>query len=99
MTKLGHFGFVQVPNIPAALRQAKDRGCPIDLEDAIYFGSRDAVICSKRRSWPVRAGLRLFTLMFRNSVRAVDWSTFVRRISRKSAGRSRFSTPESSIRI
>jgi KUP system potassium uptake protein len=67
-----HFGFVQVPDIPAALRQAKDRGCPIDLEDAIYFGGRDAVVCSKRRSWLVRIRLRLFTLMFRNSVRAVD---------------------------
>jgi KUP system potassium uptake protein len=67
-----HFGFVQVPDIPAALRQAKDRGCPVDLEDAIYFGARDAVICSKRRSWLVRASVRLFTLMFRNSVRAVD---------------------------
>jgi KUP system potassium uptake protein len=70
-----HFGFVQIPDIPAALRQAKDRGCPIDLEDAIYFGSRDAVVCSKRRSWLVRASLRLFMLMFRNSVRAVDLFT------------------------
>jgi KUP system potassium uptake protein len=69
---IAHFGFVQIPDIPAALRQAKDRGCPIDLEDAIYFGSRDAVVCSKRRSWLVRAGLRLFALMFRNSVRTVD---------------------------
>jgi KUP system potassium uptake protein len=67
-----HFGFVQVPDIPAALRQAKDRECAIDVKDAIYFGSRDAMICSKRRSWLVRASLRLFTLMFRNSVRAVD---------------------------
>ena len=67
-----HFGFVQIPDIPAALRQAKDRGCPIDLKDAIYFGSRDAVVCSKRRSWLVRASLRLFALMFRNSVRTVD---------------------------
>jgi KUP system potassium uptake protein len=67
-----HFGFVQVPDIPAALRQAKDHGCPIDLEDAIYFGARDAVVCSKRRNWLARASLRLFTLMFRNSVRAVD---------------------------
>ena len=67
-----HFGFVQVPDIPAALRQAKDRGCPIDLEDAVYFGSRDAVVSSKQSSWLVRAGLRLFTLMFRNSVRTVD---------------------------
>jgi KUP system potassium uptake protein len=61
-----------VPDIPAALRQAKDHGCPIDLKDAIYFGSRDAVICSKQRSWLVRVRLRLFMLMFRNSVRAVD---------------------------
>jgi K+ transporter len=30
------------------------------------------VVCSKRRRWLVRASLRLFTLMFRNSVRAVD---------------------------
>jgi K+ transporter len=67
-----HFGFVQVPDIPAALRQAKARGCPVDLEDAIYFGARDAVVCSKQRNWLVRASLRLFTLMFRNSVRAVD---------------------------
>jgi KUP system potassium uptake protein len=80
LTKLGeefwhitvHYGFVQVPDIPAALRQAKDRGCPVDRDDAIYFGSRDTVVCSKRRSWLVRAGLRLFMLMFRNSVRAVD---------------------------
>jgi K+ transporter len=28
--------------------------------------------CSKRRSWLARASLRLFTLMFRNSVRSVD---------------------------
>jgi KUP system potassium uptake protein len=67
-----HFGFIQVPDIPAALRQAKVRGCPIDLANAIYFGARDALVCSKRRSWPVRASLRLFMLMFRNSVRAVD---------------------------
>ncbi len=67
-----HFGFVQIPDIPAALQQAKERGCPIDLEDAVYFGARDVLVCSKRRGWLVRASLRLFTLMFRNSVRAVD---------------------------
>ncbi len=67
-----HFGFVQVPDIPAALKQAKDRGCPIDLKNAIYFGTRDTVVCSKRGNWLVRARLRLFMLMFRNSVRAVD---------------------------
>ena len=67
-----HFGFVQVPDIPSALRDAKERGCPIDLENAIYFGARDTVVCSERCGWITRAGLRLFMLMFRNSVRAVD---------------------------
>jgi KUP system potassium uptake protein len=67
-----HFGFVQVPDIPAALKQARDRGCPIDLDAALYFGSRDTVVCSKRRNWLVRVTLRLFMFMFRNSVRAVD---------------------------
>jgi len=61
-----------VPDIPSALREAKDRGCPIDLENAIYFGARDTVVCSKRCGWITRVGLRLFMLMFRNSVRAVD---------------------------
>ena len=67
-----HFGFVQIPDIAAALRRAKELGCPIDLKDAIYFGARNTVVCSKRRNWFVRARLRLFMLMFRNSVRAVD---------------------------
>ena len=67
-----HFGFVQIPDIPAALKQAKTRGCPIDLEDPVYFGARDAVVCSKRSHWLVRGTMHLFMLMFRNSVRAVD---------------------------
>ncbi len=67
-----HYGFVEVPDIRAALRQAKDHGCPIDLDDAIYFGSRDTVVSTKRGNWLLRLRLRLFMLMFRNSVRAVD---------------------------
>src|SRR4029077_15646241 len=39
-----HVGSIHANTIPAALRQAKDRGCPIDLDDAIYFGGRDTVV-------------------------------------------------------
>ena len=67
-----HIGFVQVPDIPAVLKQAKDRGCPIDLKDAIYFGARDTVVCSKRSNWLMRVWLSVFMLMFRNSVRVAD---------------------------
>ena len=45
-------------------------------KDAIYFGGRDTLVCSKRRSWLMRARLRLFMLMFRNSVREVDLFNF-----------------------
>jgi hypothetical protein len=55
--------------------------------DAIYFGSRDAVVCSKRRSWLVRARLRVDVSQFGAGGGLVQ---FPRRISWKSAGRSRF---------
>lgn len=29
-----HYGFVEMPDLPSALRAAKDLGCPIDLDDA-----------------------------------------------------------------
>jgi KUP system potassium uptake protein len=66
------FGFFQNPNLPAALRQAKERGCPIDLEHAIYFGSRDTVVAGRGHGLLWRARLKLFAFMLRNSVRAVD---------------------------
>jgi KUP system potassium uptake protein len=66
------FGFVQIPDLPAALRQAKERGCPIDLGHAIYFGARDAVIAGPRHRPLWRMRLTLFAFMLRNSVRAVD---------------------------
>lgn len=47
-------------------------GVPSTFKRQSISGSRDAVICSKQRSWVVRVRLRLFMLMFRNSVRAVD---------------------------
>src|SRR5450759_1881645 len=67
-----HFGFVQVPDIPAALRQAKDRGCPIDLEDAVYFCARVVVVCSKRRRWLVRAEI--------DCIFDVDWTPAIFRL-------------------
>jgi KUP system potassium uptake protein len=67
-----HFGFVQIPNLPAALHLAKERGCAIDLRHAIFFGARDDVIASRRHGMFWRARLKLFAFMLRNSVHAVD---------------------------
>jgi KUP system potassium uptake protein len=67
-----HYGFVEVPDLPAALRAAKTHGCPIDLSKAVYFSSRDQVIRDQKQRHLRRWQLPIFSLMFRNSVRAVD---------------------------
>jgi KUP system potassium uptake protein len=66
------YGFIEVPDLPVALREAKNLGCPVDLTDAVYFGQRDQVVRGKHhvRLWSWQ--LALFDLLFRNSVRAVD---------------------------
>jgi K+ transporter len=67
-----HFGFVQVPDLPAALRQAKASGCEIELRHAIFFNARDAVVAKRTHNLAARARLLLFAFMLRNAVRAVD---------------------------
>ena len=67
-----HFGFVQVPDLTAALRQAKASGCEIDLKHAIFFNARDAVVAKRTHNLAARARLLLFAFMLRNAVRAVD---------------------------
>jgi K+ transporter len=39
-----HYGFVEIPDLPSALRVAKDLGCPVDLDNAVYFGAHDEVV-------------------------------------------------------
>jgi KUP system potassium uptake protein len=46
--------------------------CPIDLNEAIYFGSRDQVVRAKSGKRVMRWRLPLFAFMFRNSLRMSD---------------------------
>jgi KUP system potassium uptake protein len=66
------FGFVENPDLAEALALAARNGCPLNLDDAVYFASRDEVVRSKTRprlsAW--RRGL--FGLMYRNAVRTPD---------------------------
>ncbi|HWB50005.1 MAG TPA: KUP/HAK/KT family potassium transporter [Stellaceae bacterium] len=66
------YGFIEVPNLPAALRNAKLHGCPIDLSKAVYFSTRDRVIRDRNQRHLWRWQVPLFSLLYRNSVRAVD---------------------------
>ena len=67
-----HYGFVEIPDLPSALRAAKDLGCPVDLDTAVYFGAHDEVVRGEAGGWLLRWRVPLFAFLFRNSVRAVD---------------------------
>ncbi len=67
-----HYGFVEIPDIEAALAEAHARGCDIDLTDALFFVSHDDVVASQAaEKLPVWRRV-LFALMFRNALRTVD---------------------------
>ena len=66
------FGFMEMPSVVGALACAKDKGCNLNLDDAVYFASRDDVV---RRTDPprLRSWQRmLFAVMYRNAVRTPD---------------------------
>ena len=66
------FGFVEMPNVVAALACAQEKGCPINLDDAVYFASHDQVV--RRKTSPRLSAWRrmLFAVMYRNAVRTPD---------------------------
>jgi KUP system potassium uptake protein len=67
------FGFVEIPDLPAALGRVKGLRTTAPLDGAVYFASRDYVTAApgrKRRlgGWPIS----LFAWMFRNAAKVVD---------------------------
>ncbi len=66
------FGFFEVPNLVDALADAGMRGCPIDLDRALFLASNDDVAAS--RTAPKLAPWRrmVFGFLYRNAVRAPD---------------------------
>ncbi len=67
-----HYGFVEIPDIEAALAQAHARGCDIDLTDALFFVSHDDVVASDASEKLPTWRRVLFAVMFRNALRTVD---------------------------
>ena len=63
------FGFVEIPDLPAALRLANGLS---DVRNAIYYIERDNII-SRPRRWAVfKWKMALFSFMFRNAAHAID---------------------------
>jgi KUP system potassium uptake protein len=66
------FGFVEKPNVVAALACAQETGCPIDLDDAVYFAAHDEVVRSPGPPRLPEWQRLLFSVMYRNAVRMLD---------------------------
>jgi KUP system potassium uptake protein len=64
-----HYGFMEDPDIPEALAQARARGLELDADDVTYFLGRETLIVS-RAPGMARWRERLFVLMARNAGRA-----------------------------
>jgi KUP system potassium uptake protein len=67
-----HYGFVEIPSLPATLRRADELGCSLPLEDPIYFAARDDIVRRKGRSYLWGWQRTLFAFMYRNSIHAAD---------------------------
>jgi KUP system potassium uptake protein len=66
------FGFIEVPNLGLALEAARDKGCEIDVSQALFFAAHDEVVRGQKPPLLVGWRRKLFAFMFRNAVRAVD---------------------------
>ena len=66
------FGFIEVPNVNVALESAREQGCPLQLDNAMFFGARDEVVPAKARPRLPAWRRMFFAFMYRNAVRASD---------------------------
>jgi KUP system potassium uptake protein len=63
------YGFMEDPDVPAALVQASRLGLALDPQDLTYFLGRETIIVTRRHGMAIWRE-KLFVLMARNAVRA-----------------------------
>lgn len=66
---VGHYGFMETPNIPRLMLTAKRRGFEYDLEDTTFFVGSETLIPTKRPGMAIWRE-HLFALMARNAQKA-----------------------------
>ena len=65
-----HYGFMESPNVPAALRACRRSGLDLDLETVTFYLGRETLLARRRRQGMARWRERLFAFMARNATRA-----------------------------
>jgi len=61
------YGFMQEPNVPAALRLCERKGLRIDPDEVVYFLGRETLLATERPGMPLWRE-KLFALIARNAV-------------------------------
>jgi KUP system potassium uptake protein len=63
------YGFMEDPDVPEALEQARQQGLVLDTDDLTYFLGRETILVTRRKGMAIWRE-RLFVVMARNAVRA-----------------------------
>ena len=66
------FGFIEIPDLRAALRQLQPLDSALDLEHAIFFAARDLVVPKPGAGRLAHWRVAVFAFMYRNAVKVVD---------------------------
>ena len=68
-----HFGFRERPDIPAILREAKEKGCTILLDDVAYYVGHETVLPKEDGGGLPKWRVSLFSVMDRNAAKVTDF--------------------------
>lgn len=67
-----HYGFMETPDVPRALRRLTSLGVPVDLDNVTYFLSRETLICTEMPGMALWRE-QLFSFLVRNARRAASY--------------------------
>jgi len=68
-----NYGFMQSPNVPAALRGCESLGLKVNLDSTTFYLARETMIPSVKLPGMVLWRERLFSFMTRNALPATDF--------------------------
>ncbi len=66
------FGFMERPDIPAVLREAKEKGCGITLDDVTYYVGHETVVPREDAGGLPKWHVSLFSVMDRNAAKVTE---------------------------
>ena len=66
------FGFIEIPDLNAALKRVEGLDSSIDLDHATYFATRDLIVARAGSSVFAHWRLAIFAFLYRNAVKVVD---------------------------